>query len=417
MSLTLRLVGRAQKRGLIKRLPSPEQLAGDASAWVQREHADTLRLFRCGPTEAGAELGLDLHPAASPVVVSFAATGEVVAQADTSAVGPGYHTYLARLFERLGADLEIAWTPSTDALTERAAIERAHLAWLGRALVRAREQRRLGATGIHIGTPAGITYAHPAAVITPLGPRDDAWLEAALSDARLAADIRPWWADAMDGRYLLNRALTILWQHVRWRTPADDAERAMDDEALRLLRRSFPLEPSLPFPWRAWHELIGLRAVPDPMARQVAERAAASPAGPAVGYRRSPVTIVHAGWALQVPGSFTETRTDEEWTGGEAGRTITIAGVETGAGGSPMRPEQFLARVANDLGSGALDHRGEDVMGRARLSTDTSSGIEIGVLDGYSAVTGRGAAVRITFDDPNDWEWAVGTWRALRPSF
>ena len=43
-------------------------------------------------------------------------------------------------------------------------------------------------------------------------------------------------------------------------------------------------------------------------------------------------------------------------------------------------------------------------------------GVEVGVLEGYSAIRGSGAAMRITFDDPADWSWAVETWRSLRPS-
>ena len=38
----------------------------------------------------------------------------------------------------------------------------------------------------------------------------EAWLESAIADPRVALDITPWWADATDGRYLLNRALVLL---------------------------------------------------------------------------------------------------------------------------------------------------------------------------------------------------------------
>jgi len=61
-----------------------------------------------------------------------------------------------------------------------------------------------------------------------------------------------------------------------------------------------------------------------------------------IGYRRRPVTIIHEGWALEVPGSFTTTRTTEEWAGGEAGRSISLAGVDTGQGGQPMSADLSL---------------------------------------------------------------------------
>jgi hypothetical protein len=37
------------------------------------------------------------------------------------------------------------------------------------------------------------------------------------------------------------------------------------------------------------------------------------------------------------------------------------------------------------------------------------------VVEGYSAIPGSGAAIRITFDDSEDWRWALDTWRALAP--
>ena len=46
--------------------------------------------------------------------------------------------------------------------------------------------------------------------------------------------------------------------------------------------------------------------------------------------------------------------------------------------------------------------------------TDATSGVEVGVLEGYSAVSGSGAAIRIEFDDPADWQWALDLWRSLR---
>ena len=42
--------------------------------------------------------------------------------------------------------------------------------------------------------------------------------------------------------------------------------------------------------------------------------------------------------------------------------------------------------------------------------------VAVGVLDGYSAVTGSGAAIRVVFDDPADWQWALDLWRSLAPA-
>jgi hypothetical protein len=207
-----------------------------------------------------------------------------------------------------------------------------------------------------------------------------------------------------------------MWTDVRWRAPASDDERRVDDEVLRLLARAFPLDPSLPYPWREWLELARIRGTDDAMTRQVERRAERADAGASIGYRRRPVLVVHEGWELEVPGSFAEQRTPDEWTGGDAGRTITIAATETGTPTGPMSPQAFLEQVASDLGADALTHRDGELIGRARLSTDATSGVEVGVLEGYSAVRGRGAAIRIEFDDSADWRWALDAWRALTPA-
>jgi hypothetical protein len=203
-----------------------------------------------------------------------------------------------------------------------------------------------------------------------------------------------------------------MWLEVRWRPPAIASERVVVDEIHRLLSKAFPLDPMLPYPWRAWAELVALRGIDDPMARQLADRAARDPEGVEIGYRRAPVTITHEGWSLTVPGSFAERRSADEWWAGGAGRNITLAAVPTGA----MGAREFIEEYAGGLGPDAIDHQAGAVLGRATLTTDASSGVEVGVLEGYSAVVGTGAAIRIEFDDAADWQWALDTWRALSPA-
>ena len=40
---------------------------------------------------------------------------------------------------------------------------------------------------------------------------------------------------------------------------------------------------------------------------------------------------------------------------------------------------------------------------------------EVGVVEGFAAVTGSGAVIRIEFDDGEDYAWALDMWRSLRP--
>lgn len=449
VGLSIRVVGQATKRGVIPRLPPPGKLLADAKDWITAEYGPMVRSAHVRTpdlaADTGAELVLDLHPAAEPATITADAEGRVVAEADTSRVGPGYHTFVGRLLERAGEEAGIGWArepeprpagaskpgtgarltlgsrPGTGAkapLAERAAVERAHQAILGRTLARVLELRSSGAEGIQVGMSPATRFTFEGALATPLGPRDDAWLEQAVKDPRVAADVRPWWFDATDARYLLNRALVILWTEVRWRPPANEVERAFVDEALTLLRRGMPMDPTLHWPWHEWAELIALRGLEDPAADRVMRRAENERLGrQPIGYRRDPVTIVHEGWALEVPGTFDERRTVEEWSGGERGRRVTLAATVTSTEtGMPMPADWFLSQVAGDLGSGVLQHEEGELKGRARVGTDSSSGVEIALLEGFSAVTGRGAVIRIEFEDADDWRWAVDLWRSLKPA-
>jgi len=427
--LIARIAGQASRRGLILRIPTGERLLADVETWLTAEYGDALRSTARRTLDNGtAQLSACLHPAAPALVMTASDDGGVLVDAETEVIGPGYHRFIGRLLERMGTDLAISWDrgtldrdgPAMDTaavvFAGRAATERAYLGWLGRTLVGVRASRSAGGPGIQLGIPAGVRYRYDSAIATVLGPRDDAWLEAAVADTRIATDITPWWADAADGHCLVNRALSLMWLEVRWRAPAVKGERELLEEVHRLLSRAYPMDPTLPYPWRAWAELIELRGVDDPMARQAIARAAHEPDGVLpIGYRRDPVTISHEGWALEIPGSFAERRLDDEWWGGGQGRNITLAAVRTGTAIGAMDARTFVEQFAGDLGPDAIDHRANGVIGRATLRTDTSSGVEVGVLEGYSAVVGSGTAIRIVFDDPADWQWALDTWRSLAP--
>ena len=414
---------------MIPRVPSGDALVSAVEGWLTSAYPDAVRSTRRRTLQSGeTELAIVLHPAAPELVLTASDSGRVGVAADTEAVGPGYHRFVGRLLERIAIDLAITWEVSatadadpsveTGAMTfaDRATTENAYLAWLGRTLLGVQARRASGLGGVQLGIGPGIRYTFDGAIATVLGPRDDAWIEKALADTRVATDVTPWWTDANGGQYMLDRALSLMWLEVRWRTPAMRDERLLLDEVNRLLTKAFPLEPRLDYPWRAWAEVVEHLGLDDAMSRQVIDRAIRQPDdAPPIGYRRNPVTISHEGWALEIPGSFAERRTSEEWWGGGVGRNITLAAVETGTETGAMDARSFIERFAGDLGPDTIGHQAGPVIGRAALSTDASSGLEVCVLEGYSAVVGSGAAIRIVFDDPSDWQWALDTWRSLAP--
>jgi len=412
---SIQIDGQASRRGLIPRMPAGDRLLAGVATWLQADYGEYLRHVRHDrPGEGESRLTASLHPAAPAVVITASDIGRVTVSAETAAAGPGYHRFLGQVLGRMAEDAGIEWSSDESAqfaFAERPVVERAYLGWLGPVLGQARDALRLGARS-QLGLPDGARFTFEGAIATALGPRDETWLAAAIADPRVAVDITPWWADAPDPRYLLNRALALMWTEVRWRRPAIDGEKALLQDVHHLLAKAYPMEPDLPYPWQAWAEVVSYGGFDDAMARQVIARSSSMPA-PAVpiGYRWAPVRITHEGWSLTVPGDFAERRTAEEWWGGGPGRQITLAAVPTGS----MSAQAFVNQFAADLGDEALTHRAGELVGRAKITTDPSSGLEIAVLDGYSAVPGSGAAIRIEFDDAGDWQWALDMWRSLAP--
>ena len=361
-----RVVGQASRRGLIPRVPTAERLLTDVEAWLTGGVPRSRALEpRSSPADGEARLEASLHPAARNLVLTATRRRPRRGRGrDRRHSVPATTGSSAGVLERMEIDQAISWgrvdpdrpDESDDAATatfaDRTATERAYLGWLGRTLVEARAARMAGERPrSRSGRPTACGSRSTARSRRRSGRATTRGSSGPIADTRVAIDVTPWWADAIDAQSLLNRALCLMWLDVRWRPPALKPEGLVLDEVHRLLSRAYPLDPSLGYPWHAWAEIVGLRNIADPMGRQVVARAMREAgADPTIGYRRAPVTISHEGWALTIPGSFAEKRTAEEWWGGGAGRAITLAAVQTGTASGAMPAHAFIDQFAGDDG-------------------------------------------------------------------
>lgn len=115
LSIGISLVGQASKRGVRRQVPAPGPLMDDLEAWLRKDAGEMLvSARRLPPSAEHATFRARLHPAGGEVDVSAFDGGRVTATGSTAEVGPGYHTYLAQVFRRLGTDNGIAWAATDE---------------------------------------------------------------------------------------------------------------------------------------------------------------------------------------------------------------------------------------------------------------------------------------------------------------
>ncbi|ATB31680.1 hypothetical protein [Melittangium boletus] len=382
--------------------------------WL-RETADAfLEGSRVIESSQGPILLVRLHPAADDVAIVAAGQGRVVVSANTSMVGPGYHRFLCDVLHDLGEALEVDWAEpglTTEGVGDptgyfhtgdASGIAPRMLAWLGEMAGRVLDFRHQGHSGATLSLRAGRGFEYPGAVLTPMGPRDEAWLRAVREDPRIGQDIFPWWEPGLGATVKLGWALSRIWTEMVWRPPLLEEERHLFREVARLLEQAWREDPSLAYPWREWQQVLGYLGVGGTLAEEVSRRAAAAPVGPLSGYRRGVVQVtLPEGWEIRIPGSLAEQRlADGSWVARDHRRSVRFL---------PLRDVEGIAPGPEKDMPYEFQHRGERVHGRATLQ---------GAEGEYrlTALCESGehrALCVVSFDDPDEQDWALGTWRSL----
>jgi len=239
---------------------------------------------------------IELHPRASPATIAILPDGDLELRAETFALGPGYHAFVATKLDALIEELDFAWVgdppgdPTAGMLAELAVMVR-------------------GDPPIHINMPRDRQFLVDAPVLTALGPRDAAWI----ADASHHADVFPW--PARGGSRDLATALLALWHDVPWRAPIDEDERTLMELTEAQLRAAHAA--GLGVPLGAWAELCHLLGRDAP---------AAPPDDRApIGYRRHDVVAEIDGWQLHLPGSFLGGLRDDIYVATDGDRAVELA--------------------------------------------------------------------------------------------
>lgn len=387
-------------------------------AWWQQQHGELLIPANgfLGLWNGTPALGLSLHPGAENVAFTVPRRGHVEVTAKTSTAGPGYHMFVCDALHALGEALHIRWDEPHEQsydvgyyfYTRNPSDVHEEMRTFIRNLARIALSDTVG-DALQLSMPAGWRFEMPDAyVLTPLGPRDRAWLEGASVDGNRGIDIFPWWHRGAGPHYWLGRALVQMWSEVRWCEPFTEEQTDVLCEVHAALATAYRKEARLTYPWRAWSEIARWLSLDDELAREIHAKAAAAAETPLIGYRRHDVIAeVVDSWTVRVPGAFAQEWDDGTWVAWEPGRGVRVA-TYTCAGGGPARAaketrlliqrQQAEVVVLADGRSAALYRTGDSW---------TLQGAVAG--DDFSV-----ALLTVTFEDEAHRPWAIATHESLR---
>ncbi len=354
--------------------------------------------------------------------------------AKTSGGGAGYHIALCELLHAFGDAFSVTWNPdgeddasSRDETGYFFEDDVAAAVAAMRLQVRAMAEQSLsfaseGMTNIRWNAPLDApAYQCPGAVLTQLGPRDEAWLQAVLADPEHGDDIFPWATPHDDAKLALGRALYAMWNAIAWREPltgdeADDLAWVADD-----LAEAYASDASLPYPWRAWAELIANMGDEDTVDEDLAATVnarAATDTSPPLGYRRYDACVdVGAGWSLTIPGDFVQERDDEErWCAWNHELTVWLSPMRlTKEDGTPVAAEELMSKLGDNTGDDdpSLRRREARLLGRAAfVPTDEKDCVL--KLDGRLATEGNVGLMQIFLTTTDARERASTIWHSVK---
>ena len=403
--------------------------------WLTEHAAEVLESIRVGEdSEERPTLFISLHPCAEDVEIVVPTPGRVIASGKSSTAGPGYHIYSCNMLHELGRDLGIDWDEPDEAAgtgddtgyfeTGNAqAVEAEFLKWLKTVAGVVLGDLDQGARSMAISMDMSHRYPHEGPLVTPTGPRDLAWLKRVASDPRAGLDLFPWWKPEIDGAFYMGRAICRIWTEVRWRKPLNEEEGDLLMDVHLDLSHAYARDPSLPYPWREWAELMdlvegyfGYVATDGEDLEPIVRRQAAQEfSTPLIGYRRRPVQVeLTGGWSIEVPGEMAE-EWDEEgtWTAWDGSRTIWFSSFSlTDEDGSKPSAGEVLETAELPDGD-RLEYQGERVMGIAVFTPHEEDGVNVWQLSGRSAVAGALGVCSVFVPDPADRNWALEIWKSL----
>jgi len=419
---------------LLAKLPvptsDPEQLMQRIEDWVRKKFPNVLLLARRGSVETSPAMFCLLHPAAEEVELSLISPDRLVVSANTSTVGPGYHVFLASMLKDWAHDFHASWEQPQESSDdygdetdyffsgdEKSLFDNM-ASWL-EAVANSFFDGSVEASdrGIALCMPIDPQYEIEASAITPLGPRGRDWLYETSQDGNWGKDFFAWWTPGFNAEYYLGRALAQMWSNVRWRSPVNHAEESILMDVASSLRSAYRLNPTLPYPWAEWQEILAFLDTDDDDADSELVRSHAV-RNPTIGYRRRNVVVgLPGGWRMRVPGSFSDFASDNDNDNDlcavDPPREIWFTSYQS-TSTSQRETFESVKKEINQEGPEYLIER-EDYIAKAIVTKKRrETGEDYFVLSSSNACLGRRSVCTILFSQPEERDWALDVWRSIQ---
>jgi hypothetical protein len=422
VSLGLRLLAR-----LGSPTGDPEELFKRVGEWLQSWCSALLPKTRRDFVETYPTVFCQLHPAAEEVELCLIDPEHLVASANTSSVGPGYHIYLCELLKNWARDFEAVWVkPDEDSedysdetgfffAGDEEKVFESMTDWL-RTLAGTFFDGSFdaGDRGIALCMSLGTGYDSDHLAITPLGPRERDWMQATSEDGKAGKDFFAWWTPGLNAEYFLGRALTRMWTDVRWRKPLNDEEEQLIREVVGSLEIAHKLDPELACPWTEWQELLGYVGDDSGISDLVRLRASGKPS---IGYRRGDVIVdLPGGWSIKMPGSFSDFTEDQDndLYAVDQGKQIWFTAYRFTSASKDGTFEKIKQEI-EETSPEYVEER-ENYIGRATIQEKVrEDGEKYFALKSSNVCPTQRAVCTILFPDIEQRAWAVEMWRSLQP--
>ena len=422
MSLGIRLLA-----DLSKPLCPQEEFILRIERWLLARYAEMRPKTRREVVDSSLTLYCTMHPAAEEFEIAFIAPSQLVASANTTTCGPGYHVFVTSLLKDLAVEFNARWEePSDDSgefgdeagyffTGDEKRLNEEMATWLA-ALARIFFDGALDsdAGNIALCMPMNQRFEVKDPALTTLGPRSREWLRRTAQDGLGGTDFFAWWAPGFNAEYYLRRALAQMWVDVRWRPAINDSEETTLQNVADCLHKAYELDPGLPYPWAEWEQVLDLLGHHGEEAELVRARAQGEPT---IGYRRRDVTVtLPGGWSIRVPGSFSEFQLDDEndFFAVDPPREIWFTAYSSNKASAGSAFRAMRKEVKKERPDYLIEN--DDYLSRAAVSRKRrDNGEEYLLLNSSNLGVGVRSVCTIVFSDPADKDWALETWRSLKP--